>query len=150
MDREAAWGAVHEALPARWHVGPLSSLMVAVALAACSAIAPIYDGWQVGGLDTCPEPNFDAFKGERQPSTWDCDASLALWLKAASEGVDRRDPGHAPVVRATLHYNASNVTRLSNWFEVAVFELADGTVRAIGVGHFGVDYAHISTHDYGP
>jgi len=22
-DREAAWGAVHEALPARWHVGPV-------------------------------------------------------------------------------------------------------------------------------
>ena len=112
--------------------------------------AATYDGWTAGDLDTCPEPNFDPAVGEAQPSAWDCAATLARWLAAARAAFDRRDPDHTPVRLATLHYNASNKQFLSAPLEVAVFELADGTVRAIGVGHFGVDFAHISTADYGP
>jgi hypothetical protein len=110
--------------------------------------APTYDGWRVGPLDTCPMPNFDP--AVEQPTAWDCDASLEVWLAAAREGFDRRDPGHSAVVRTTLHQNGSNARVLCNWYEVAVFELTDGTTRAIGVGHFCTDYEHISTHDYGP
>ena len=112
--------------------------------------APTHDGWTAGDLDTCPEPNFDPQKGEEQPSLWDCEATLAQWLTAARAAFDQRDPDHAPIRRVTLHYNASNKKFLSTPLEVAVFELADGTVRAIGVGHFGVDFAHISTGDFGP
>jgi hypothetical protein len=110
--------------------------------------APTYDGWKVDGLDTCPEPDFDPSAG--QPTAWDCGATLALWLKTAGDGFDRRDPGHAPVVRATLHYYGGNAKFLSNTCEVAVLELADGTVRAIGVGHVGVLYDHLATCDHGP
>lgn len=131
-------------------VGLLASFMTAAALAACSTLAPTYDGWTVGDLDTCPMPNFNEAIGEEQPSTWDCDASLALWLGAAGQGFDRRDPNHAPVVRTTLHWYAGNARYLSNGPEVAVFELADGTVRAIGVGHVGVDYSRVHVTDYGP
>jgi len=135
------------------------AILVFVAVAAvllggpgfpANLFAPTYDGWKVGALETCPAPNFDPEKGETQPTAVDCEASLAMWLSAARDGFDRRDPGHEPVVRATLHHNASDVRILCNWFEVAVFELVDGTVRAIGVGHFCAGNAHLSTHDYGP
>ena len=164
-DREAAWFAVDEALPARWRGrhGPsrlrYAALILAVLVFVAFAVvflgvpnlfAPTYDGWRVGALNTCPEPNFDFTSGDSQPRSWDCDATLALWLSTAREGFDRRDPGHAPVLRASLHYNGSNKKFLSNPLQVAVFELADGTVRAIGVGHFGVNHAHLSTGDYGP
>jgi hypothetical protein len=131
-------------------VGLLGGLMAAAALAACSVFAPTYDGWTVGDLETCPEPNFDFLKGENQPSTWDCAASLAMWLKAAGDGFDRRDPGHAPVTRASLHEYAGHAQFLSNCCLVAVFELADGSVRAIGAAHLGVVYSRVSTVDYGP
>jgi hypothetical protein len=112
--------------------------------------ASTYDGWTAGAVDSCPEPDFDPAMGENQPSAWDCDATLALWLTKAREAFDQRDPAHALVLRASLHYNGSNKRFLSNPLEVAVFELTDHTVHAIGVGHFGVDYAHLSTGDYGP
>jgi len=128
----------------------LRSLFAAAALAACSLFSPAYDGWTVGDLETCPPPNFNPARGEAQPSTWDCDASLEVWLSAAKEGFDRRDPSHAPVVRTTLHEYAGNATFLSNCCLVAVFELSDGTTRAIGVTHLGVEYSRVAAVDYGP
>ena len=113
-------------------------------------VAPTYDGWRVGSLETCPTPNFDPANDESQPTAWDCDASLAVWLSAAREGFDRRDPTHAPVARATLHHSARSTKNLANCCEVAVFELTEGTVRAIGVAHLGVLYSRVSTVDYGP
>jgi len=109
--------------------------------------APVYDGWKVGSLDTCPTPNFDP--AVSQPVTWDCDASLATWLDAARERLDIRDPAHAPVVRGTLHQTATSKP-VHYCCEIAVFELGDGSVRAIGVAHIGVDYQHVAAFDYGP
>jgi hypothetical protein len=140
-----------------------SSLVVAVliffALAAvyvlgygpdfpANLFAPTYDGWKVGGLDTCPEPDFDPAVG--QPVTWDCEASLATWLRAAREGFDRRDPTHGSVANVTLHFTATSTKNLANCCEIAVFELTDGSVRAIGVAHLGVDYSRVTSIDYGP
>lgn len=109
---------------------------------------PTYDGWTVGAPEGCPEPNFDPASG--RPSAWDCEATLELWLSAAREGFDRRDPTHATVVRATLHQYAGNGRFLSNCCLVAVFEMKGGTVRAIGVTHLGVDYSRVASVDYGP
>jgi len=159
-----AVGDLAQAQPAITGRGPsplksarILAILVFVAVAAvllggfrANLFAQTYDGWTVGAVDSCPEPDFDPAMGENQPSAWDCEATLALWLSRAREAFDRRDPDHAPVVRASLHYNGSNKTFLSTPLEVALFELTDRTVRAIGVGHFGVDYAHISTGDYGP
>jgi len=112
-------------------------------------VAPTYDGWKVGGIDTCPAPNFDPAV-EPQPTAWDCDDSLAVWLAAGRDGFDRRDPTHPPVGRATLHYSATSKVNLANCCEIVVFELADGSVRAIGVAHFGVLYTRVTAIDYGP
>ena len=125
------------------------------------AAPPIYDGWQPGALETCPD--LGAYVEPAKRSAAYCDANLAVWLSVAREGFDRRDPTHAPVVRTTLHepslerdrnglvvVNASGLVRM-----VAVFELADGTVRAIGVLHpFGdpaplIDTSRVVTMDYG-
>ena len=124
--------------------------VVAVAVSACAVLGPTYDGWTVGAVDSCPMPDFDPAMGESQPSAWDCAATLAIWITKAREAFDQRDPDHAPVVRASLHHNGSSKTFLSTPLEVTLFELTDGTARAIGVGHFGIDYAHTSTGDYGP
>jgi hypothetical protein len=113
-----------------------------------SLIAPMYDGWKVGGLEGCPEPDFDVTVG--RPATWDCAASLAVWLAAAREGFDRRDPGHAPVVRTTLREYVGDARFLSNCCLVAVFDLADGSIRAIGVAHLGVDYSRVAVVPDGP
>lgn len=129
--------------------GLLVSLLIAPALAACVALARTYDGWTAGDLDTCPMPNWNPAI-EQQPRAWDCAATLARWLGEARVGFDRRDPGHAPVMRASLHQYAGGARYLSSAPEVAVFELADGSVRAIGVGHVGVDFQHLSVVDYGP
>jgi hypothetical protein len=124
------------------------AMLAGVPQSLTNLFALTYDGWKVGSSETCPVPNFDIQVG--QPTTWDCDASLAAWLDAASEGFDRRDPSHVPIVRTTLHEYAGGARFLSNCCEVAVFELADGTIRAIGVAHVGVDYSRVSVVDYGP
>ena len=114
-----------------------------------SVIAPTYDGWKVGGVDDCPTPNFDPAI-EPHPTAWDCDASLAVWLAAAREGFDRRDPAHPPIARATLHYTATSTVNLASCCEIVVFELADGSIRAIGVAHLGVVHTRVTPVDYGP
>jgi hypothetical protein len=111
--------------------------------------APTYDGWKVGGVDNCPAPNFDPAL-EPQPTAWDCDESLALWLAAARDGFDRRDPTHPPIAKATLHYTATSTVNLANCCEIVVFELTDSSIRAIGVAHFGVLYTRVTSIDYGP
>jgi hypothetical protein len=131
-------------------VGLLGGLMAAAALAACSALASTYDGWKVGSLENCPEPNFNPGLGESQPRTWDCSVSLAMWLQAARDGFDHRDPTHAPIARTTLHQSATSHQNLASCCFIAVFELTDGTVRAIGVAHLGVDYSRVTTVNFGP
>ena len=160
----AADGARDRSALTRRGPGPLKSALILavlafVAFAAVRLGAPIlfppaiYDGWAVGALITCPVPYVDPAK---PPSTAYCDTSLAVWLSAAREGFDRRDPGHAAVVRATLHSEAiTHFPAPVGCCDVVVFELADGTVRAIGVknwiGDDGIiDYNRAAAFDYGP
>jgi hypothetical protein len=150
---------VNERAPSPIKSGLIVAILMFVAFAAVHLGFPanlfsptMYDGWKVGALETCPAgPIPTSRPAVGQPSLWDCDASLAVWLSAARDGFDRRDPSHAPVVRATLHRIASNEVSAGFFREVVVFELADGSVRAIGVSHISVDYASpVTAIDYGP
>lgn len=115
----------------------------AACLAACVPAPPatIIDGWAVGEAKVCPAGDERCF---------------AL-LPEASRGLDRRDPGHPPVVRATLHEEGAYRSpggsillpiRSGDCCDVAVFELADGTTRAIGVGYPGISQVPMAI-DYG-
>ena len=76
------------------------------------------------------------------------DVERDLLLGLASDHLDRRDPGHAVVVGATLHSEGGLIdpatgqqilrTRSGGAISIAVLELADGTVTAIGVGYPGI------------
>lgn len=117
----------------RWQLAACLTLL-ALGVAACGLLrepaAPTIDGWLVG-----PEVSF--FDAERD-----------LLLGLAADHLDRRDPGHAVVVRATLHHEgplldpATGQQILRTYSggapKIAVFELADGTVTAIGVGYPGI------------
>jgi hypothetical protein len=108
--------------------------ILTLTVVACGVLrgtaAPVIDGWSVG-----PEVSF-------------VDAERELLLGLARDHLDRRDPGHAVVVRATLHAEGAVVdpvtgdqilmTRSGGASRIAVFELADGTVTAIGVGYPGI------------
>jgi hypothetical protein len=130
-------GVVHS-LPGRWS----SLALIAIAAAACARAGdPVVDGWPIGPQRDC----------ERHD---DCHALLVL----ATAALDRRDPGHAAIVNVTLHNEGAIVdasgntilmTRSGACCSVARFELADGTVRAIGVGYPGVSKEPIAL-DYGP
>jgi hypothetical protein len=85
---------------------------------------PIIDGWSVGD-----ERGYDA-----------------AYIDAATEGLATSRPGHAAIVRVSLHnegefYKDGHLilnTRTVDCCAVAVFELADGTRHAVGVGYPGL------------
>lgn len=132
----------------------MKRLAVALALllvAACSAHDhpvdpivdyPIVDGWPIGEPAVCVREN-----------------RCVELLEEALRGLDRRDPDHAAVVDFALHdegvmfdggdhHKILNV-RSGNCCRVVRFGLADGSVRAIGVGFPGVSDIPIAI-DYGP
>ena len=107
-------------------------LLPVVAIAACGlgpiAVNDRIDGWSVGEPVACAE------------TTPGCNVLIPL----AIEGLDDRDPGHAPIVTTTLYREGLypnnqgtlvQIFRSSTAMWVAVFELADGSRRAIGVGN---------------
>jgi hypothetical protein len=102
---------------------------------------PVIDTWPVGPELVCTP--------DRQ-----CPALIAT----ARTGFDRRDPGHPAVIRVVLHREGTTVnakgehilvTRSGSCCVVARFELADGSVAAIGVGFPGVSTLPIA-FDQGP
>jgi hypothetical protein len=117
-------------------------LAVIVIVAACakSAPDPVVDGWPIGQATDC--------------AVTPCGA----WLAVAQARLDVRDPGHAEVVKATLHNEGTLVapegglqifTRSGGCCNVALFELADGTTKALGVGTIGISTT-VSAVDFGP
>jgi hypothetical protein len=108
----------------------------------------VVDGWSIGAeVASCTSTHV-------LEETSDCKERLTV----ATAGLDRRDPGHAGVVRVSIHregrYRYANgnvglVTRSGGCCAVAVFALSDGSVRAIGVGRIGVSTT-VSAVDYGP
>jgi hypothetical protein len=125
----------------RWTIGAmlpgafrlfLRTILPVAAVAACGigAIEPNdrIDGWSVGEPIACEQ------------STPRCDILIPL----AITGLADRDPGHAPIVSTALHDeglypnkqgNLVEVVRSSTAVWVAVFQLADGSRAAIGVGN---------------
>jgi len=85
------------------------------------------------------------------PSNYECiendpQRPCSALIPLAKIALDRRDPGHFPIVASELR--ALPITR-SSVFYAAVFRLADGSTRAIGVGYPGVSTTPM-TIDYGP
>jgi hypothetical protein len=103
-------------------------LVVAALLLGCATppATSVIDGWEIG-------PSVDCNLYE--PPT-PCDALVPFALRA----LDRFHPGHAPTDTATLHEWLPAMDRVytSGAPQVVVIELADGTIRAIGVDYFGV------------
>ena len=108
--------------------------VLALGVLACGLLReppdPLIDGWSVGS----------------EVSWFEVDREVLLGL--ARDHLDRRDPGHAAIVRATLHCEGGLIdpstgqqvlrTNSGGAPRIAVFELADGAVAAIGVGYPGI------------
>lgn len=119
----------------------------AILVAGCGS-APssgaVIDGWLVGPPALCQD---------RVVYT-DNDAEVARGrcvdlLAAAAIALDRRDPGHQPVVAMQLHDRLPPPNTAGGLAYVAVYSFADGSMRAIGVGWPGVATTPF-TIDYGP
>jgi hypothetical protein len=104
-------------------------LLLALLAAACAErpqADPVIDTWPVGGPVACEERCLPA-------------------IEAATVGFDEREPEHPEIAGVTLHALGREVDAAgrikilmhSGSLWVAVFELVDGTVRAIGVGYPG-------------
>ena len=105
---------------------PILALVAGLVLGACTPAAdPVIDTWPVGEPLECAEPKY-------------CDELVRVGL----EGLDMRDPRHAPVVAAGIHQEGTIrgilTTRSGDCCHVLVVELADGSTRAIGVGYPGL------------
>lgn len=109
----------------------LAALAILILGGLASACAPgplpaVADGWKIGDpVDSRDNPECDEF------------------VPAAIAGFDRRDPGHLPIISVALHQNGVPGSKVLNICSggcpvVAVFQLADGSVRAIGVGTPGI------------
>lgn len=111
-------------------------LLACVAVAATylltrgPAADPVVDGWAIGPV-------------------WSCsvDVPCDRLVDVATAGLDQFDRGHPAIVRVTIHADGQLVDALGRqvlmprsggapW--VARFELADGSVRAVGLGSPGV------------
>lgn len=110
----------------------LLALLAWLALGACTPAAdPVIDTWPVGDPLECGDARY-------------CDELIEVGL----EGLDERNPRHAPVVAAGIHHEGALVasltgrriltTRSGDCCHVLVVELADGSTRAIGVGYPGL------------
>lgn len=119
-----------------------SSLLLVATLLACQGPTsdPVIDGWSIGVERDCTP-----------------DRDCPLLLATAEATLDRRDPGHPAIVAAVLHAEGRVVNvesgiilnvRSGACCDVAVFELADGSSAAIGVGYPGISRVPIA-FDYG-
>jgi hypothetical protein len=121
---------------------------LATAMAGCGTnahldssgnVTGVIDGWGIGEPFSCTDA--------------DPQRPCSVLLPLAQQALDNRDPFHPKVVAGRLYEegpdsNGNRVTR-STPFLVAVFELADGSARAIGVGYPGVSTTPM-TLPFGP
>jgi hypothetical protein len=109
-------------------------MLTAVIVTACQLFVhgdPVVDGWPIGREVACSE-----------------EARCMDFLATARAELDLRDPGHPAVVTSTLHKEGVTVdadgnqaiyARSGALYVVVRFELADGSVKAIGIGAAGPD-----------
>jgi hypothetical protein len=119
-------------------------MLAAVLVAACQLFVhsdPVVDGWPIGREIPCSE-----------------ESRCMDFLATARAGLDVRDPGHLAVVTTTLHTEGATVDANGNraiyarsgaLYAVVRFELADGGIKAIGIGAAGPDPT-VRAFDYGP
>ena len=109
------------------------------------------DGWSIGD-------GFCSALREGVPDGARCAQDAEAHLAVAADGLDQREPGHAPIVARELHREGGYPgpdgqillpTRSGGCCAVAVFRLEDGSVKAIGVGRIGIN-DFLSTVSYGP
>ena len=142
------------------------ALVVLALIAACSSAADDLDPGVAGGSIVAGVSGGPVPAGDPVVDTWpvgpelDCaaDGRCPALLATASIGFDLRNPGHPAVVRVVLHREGTTVnvkgerilvTRSGSCCVVARFELADGSVAAIGVGFPGVSKIPMAV-DQGP
>ena len=121
--------------------GILIGLALGVAMAACRPVSdPVIDSWPIGA------PTSDCVRG-----------SCEVMIDAAGARLDIRDRGPADVVKVTIHeigrfVNAQGQVVLTTSSggppRVVVFELADGTRRAIGVGYPGISEDPVAMDEF--
>ena len=123
------------------------AMLTAAVLSGCGVyeVGPntIVNGWSIG---------------EESP----CEAGCEDVISAATERLAGRDPLHAPIIRTTLHAEGlypnddgdlGQIFRsgMGGFSGVVLFQLGDGTYRAIGYGrlppHLG---SKPTTRDFGP
>jgi hypothetical protein len=120
----------------------LFALLSGLATACAGAVDErVVDGWPIG-------PALPCAASQRCPEL----------AEAATNGLARRDPGHAAIVSLTLHAEGAVVdasgrrvlqVRSGACCDVALFKLADGNLAAIGVGYPGISETPVAI-DYGP
>lgn len=124
---------------------------VVVALLALAAMAGCAGGGQPGSLVD------DWAIGEAAPCASE-DAKCLAMVEVATTALASRDPGHAPILQTTLHEEGLYPNRdgeLGQLFRsggspmVVLFQLADGTHRAIGVKYVLRDDIP-TAYEYGP
>ncbi len=111
-----------------------ASLLAGALLVACQGVArsdPVVDGWPIGPEVACT-----------------ADVRCPELIAIATAALDLRDRGHPAVVRAALHADGKTFdadgnrllyTSSGRSYGVVRFDLADGSVRAIGLGAAGPD-----------
>jgi hypothetical protein len=117
---------------------------IAVVTLGCGPVGPsmVVDGWPVGEPFECRM----------------ADGECVFYVPLATTALDHRDPGHAPIVNFALYQQAAyrqedgdfRVPMCSGGcFIIVLFQLGDGSVKAIGAGTIGVS-REVTTRDYGP
>jgi hypothetical protein len=108
---------------------------LAILMAGCGGVPAdgrVIDGWLVGAPTECEDRV--VYANDVEVERGRCVDLVA----AAANALDHRDPGHLPVVAMQLHQRRSPPNTAGGLQYVAVYSLADGSVRAIGVGWPGV------------
>jgi hypothetical protein len=119
-------------------------LLGSVGLAACArgSVAGQVDGWSIGEGGPCPAG----------------DPRCAQMIEVATRRLADRDPAHPLILQVTMHAEGlypnddgelGQVFRSGGFPSVVVFQLADGSRRAIGVKYVLRDDIP-TAYDYGP
>jgi len=99
----------------------LAALALAL-LGGCANAPPVIDGWEIGEPVNC---------GSEVPCN--------QYAQAATNRLDRVAPGHAPIVSIEVRDQARIHARSGGSILVVVLRMADGSTRAFGVGHAGIE-----------
>lgn len=139
MIRRRATGHTY-GMTIKTHTAILIGLALSLSIVACGG-AQVIDTWPIGEL------TYDCLRG-----------SCEDMIDVATAGLDVRNPGHADVTKVEIHKLGQQVDAQGRTIltvmsggppRVALFELADGSRRAIGVGYPGVSQTLVVFDNWG-